>query len=120
MKPRNVIIMGAAGRDFHNFNNFFRNNMRYNVVCFTAEQIPNITGRRYPRELAGRLYPRGIPIYPEKDLQKLVKKHSVDLVVLAYSDLSYFKVMHKASMVNASGADFMMMGTGVLIAAKSN
>lgn len=111
MNPRKVIIMGAAGRDFHNFNSFFRNNNSYKVVCFTAEQIPNITGRKYPKELAGRLYPNGIPIYHEKDMPRLVKKHGINVVVLAYSDLSYLDVMKKSSIVNASGADFMLMGT---------
>jgi len=111
MKARKVIIMGAAGRDFHNFNVFFRDNKHYDVVCFTAEQIPNITGRRYPKELAGKLYPRGIPIYPEKDLPKLIERKKIDLVVLAYSDLSYSDVMRKASVVNAAGSDFMLMGT---------
>jgi predicted GTPase len=108
---RKTIIMGAAGRDFHNFNTFFRGNRNHDVVCFTAEQIPNISGRKYPRELAGKLYPRGIPIYPEKDLPELIRKYSVDLVVLAYSDLSYNDVMRKSSIVNASGSDFMLMGT---------
>lgn len=108
---RKVIIMGAAGRDFHNFNIFFRENKNYEVVCFTAEQIPNISGRKYPKELSGRLYPKGIPIYPEERLSNLVKKHNVDLVVLAYSDLSYESVMHKASLVNSLGADFVLMGS---------
>ncbi len=110
MKRKNVIIMGAAGRDFHNFNTFFRNNKEYNVVCFTAEQIPDIAGRKYPKELAGRLYPKGIPIYPEKDLSKLIKKYKIDLVNLAYSDLNYPNVMHKASIVNSSGANFVLLG----------
>lgn len=103
--------MGAAGRDFHNFNTFFRNNKSYRVVCFTAEQIPNISGRKYPKELSGGLYAKGIPIYPEKELTRLIKKNRIDLAVLSYSDLSYFAVMHKASIVNAAGADFMLMGT---------
>ncbi|MCE4607952.1 MAG: cyclic 2,3-diphosphoglycerate synthase [Caldisphaeraceae archaeon] len=107
-----VIIMGAAGRDFHNFNVFFRDNPNYKVVAFTATQIPDISGRRYPPELAGKLYPKGIPIYDEKDLPKLIKKYKVDICVLAYSDLLYDYVMHRASIVNASGADFMLMGTG--------
>ncbi len=107
---RKVIIMGAAGRDFHNFNTFFRNKKDYEVVCFTAEQIPNISGRKYPKELAGKFYPNGIPIHPEHNLPKLIKKYNVDLVVLAYSDLSYESVMHKASLVNSLGADFMLMG----------
>ncbi len=105
-----VIIMGAAGRDFHNFNVFFRSNKHYEVVCFTAEQIPNISGRRYPGELSGKLYPKGIPIHTESELPKLAEKHNIDLVVLAYSDLSYESVMQKASLVNSLGADFMLMG----------
>ncbi|NIO22461.1 MAG: GTPase [Candidatus Aenigmarchaeota archaeon] len=108
---RKVIIMGAAGRDFHNFNVFFRNNKNYEVVCFTAEQIPNISGRCYPKELSGKLYPKGVPIYEEKDLPVIIKKHKADMVVLAYSDLSYENVMHKASLVNANGADFVLMGS---------
>lgn len=111
MKPRKVIIMGAAGRDFHNFNVFFRDNKDYNLVCFTAEQIPDIAGRKYPKELAGRLYPKGIPIYPEKNLYRLIKKSEIDLVVLAYSDLSYHDVMRKASIANSAGSDFTLMGT---------
>jgi len=107
---RKVIIMGAAGRDFHNFNVFFRDNREYEVVCFTAEQIPNISERRYPKELSGKLYPRGIPIREERELSGLMKKHEIDVVVLAYSDLSYDDVMHKASLVNSLGADFILMG----------
>jgi len=110
MKKIRVIIMGAAGRDFHNFNVFFRNNPRYDVVAFTATQIPKIAGRKYPKELAGKLYPKGIPIHPEKDLTKLIKKFDVDVVVLAYSDLPYIHVMHKSAIVNAAGADFWLMG----------
>ncbi|NIO21511.1 MAG: GTPase [Candidatus Aenigmarchaeota archaeon] len=118
---RKVIIMGAAGRDFHNFNVFFRDRRNYDVVCFTAEQIPNISGRRYPKELSGRLYPEGIPIYPEGDLPKLVKKHNTDLVVLAYSDLSYENVMHKASLINYLGADFVLMGSkATMLKSKKN
>jgi predicted GTPase len=107
---RKVIIMGAAGRDFHNFNVFFRDNPDYEVVCFTAAQIPNIEGRVYPRELAGKLYPKGIVIFPEDELQKLVKRNDVDCVVLAYSDLAYSDVGHKIAIVNAAGADFVLMG----------
>ena len=110
MKKIRVIIMGAAGRDFHNFNVFFRNNPRYDVVAFTATQIPNIAGRKYPKELAGKLYPKGIPIHPEKNLSRLIKKFDVDVVVLAYSDLPYMHVMHKSAIVNAAGADFWLMG----------
>jgi predicted GTPase len=111
MKPRKVLIMGAAGRDFHNFNLFFRNNPRYRVVAFTAAQIPDISGRKYPHELAGILYPKGIPIFPEEKLPNLVKKHGIDMVVLAYSDLPHTEVMHKASLVNSLGPDFVLMGT---------
>ncbi len=105
-----VLIMGAAGRDFHNFNVYFRNNPRYEVVAFTATQIPDIEGRSYPPELAGDLYPNGIPIYDEKDLTKLIKEHQIDQVILAYSDLSHDYVMHKASEVLAAGADFRLLG----------
>ncbi len=111
MKPKKVIIMGAAGRDFHNFNVFFRDNTSYNVVCFTAEQIPDIAGRKYPKEISGKLYPKGIPIYPESELKNLIKKHNIEMTVLAYSDLAYHNVMHKSSIVNAAGSDFVLMGT---------
>jgi len=111
MEKRRVIIMGAAGRDFHNFNTFFRNNDQYHVVAFTATQIPDIDGRKYPAALAGEeLYPEGIPIYAEEDLVSLIKDHNVDLVVFAYSDVPHERVMHNASKVNATGADFMLMG----------
>jgi len=102
--------MGAAGRDFHNFNMFFRDNKNYKVVAFTAEQVPGIANRKYPRKLAGRLYPQGIPIYPEKYLPNIIKKNKVDLVVLAYSDLFDEDVIHKASIAMANGADFRLMG----------
>ncbi len=102
--------MGAAGRDFHNFNMFFRRKSRYDVIAFTAAQVPGIANRTYPRELAGRSYPKGIPIYPENQLTNLIKRHDVDEVVLAYSDLSHDYVMHKASEVLAAGADFKIMG----------
>lgn len=105
-----VIIMGAAGRDFHNFNTFFRDNEQYDVIAITATQIPGIDDKRYPAELAGSLYPNGIPILPESKLPSLIKEHDIDLVVLAYSDLPYERVMHSASLVNAAGADFMLMG----------
>jgi predicted GTPase len=105
-----VIIMGAAGRDFHNFNVYFRDNANYEVVAFTATQIPNIEGRKYPAVLAGKLYPRGIDIFPEKDLVDLIRKHGVEQVVFAYSDIAHVDVMHKASIVNAAGADFRLMG----------
>jgi predicted GTPase len=106
---KKIIIMGAAGRDFHNFNVYFRNNRLYEVVAFTAAQIPNIQRRVYPPELAGTDYPSGIPIFPEEELPRLIKKFSVDKVVFAYSDVSHEYVMHKASMVLASGADFCLM-----------
>ncbi len=107
---RKVIIMGAAGRDFHNFNVYFRDNENYEVVAFTATQIPNIENRRYPPELAGKLYPEGIPIYPEEELPELIKKYNVDDVVFAYSDVSHEYVMHRASIVHASGANFVLLG----------
>lgn len=106
-----VIIMGAAGRDFHNFNVFFRDNSDYEVVAFTAAQIPGISGRSYPRQLAGRLYGKNIPIYPEEKLSQVIKENSIDQVILAYSDLSHETVMQKASLVLAAGADFRLMGT---------
>jgi predicted GTPase len=112
MPRTRIIIMGAAGRDFHNFNTLFRKNSRYEVVAFTATQIPNIDGRKYPGKLAGRLYPRGIPIFPESDLPKLIAKHYVDEVVFSYSDVSFGYVMGKASLVTACGADFKLLGAG--------
>ncbi len=108
--PIKTIIMGAAGRDFHNFNAFFRGNKEYEVVAFTATQIPDIEGRVYPKELAGDLYPKGIPIRAEEELVDLIKKHGVEQVVFAYSDVPHEYVMHKASIVNAAGADFRLMG----------
>ncbi len=108
---RRVIIMGAAGRDFHNFNIFFRDNEDYEVAAFTATQIPNIDDRRYPGALAGRLYPDGIPIYLEKELPDLIKKYAIDEVIFAYSDIPHEEVMHKASIVIANGANFILMGT---------
>ena len=108
---RRVVIMGEAGRDFHNFNVFFRDNEEYEVVAFTATQIPGIDDKKYPAELAGRLYPDGIKIYSEAELPELIKNLNVDLVVFAYSDQAHEIVMHKASLVNACGADFMLMGT---------
>jgi predicted GTPase len=105
-----VIIMGAAGRDFHNFNTYFRDNDKYEVVGFTATQIPNIEGRKYAAELAGELYPNGIDIYPEEEIIELIKKHDVDEVVFSYSDISYDYVMSKSAMVNAAGADFKLLG----------
>ncbi|MEJ2038121.1 MAG: GTPase, partial [Desulfosarcinaceae bacterium] len=105
-----VIIMGAAGRDFHNFNVYFKNNPRYRVVGFTATQIPDIEGRCYPAELAGDGYPDGIPIYPESDLVKLIQDNKVDLVAFSYSDIAHVDVMHKASLAMAGGADFILIG----------
>ena len=105
-----TVIMGAAGRDFHNFNVYFRDNPDYEVVAFTATQIPGIEGRTYTADLSGKMYPNGIPIFPEDDLAKIIKEKNIDLVILAYSDLSYDEVMHKASLVLASGADFRLMG----------
>jgi len=110
MKRRRTLIMGAAGRDFHNFNVAFRDNEDYEVVAFTATQIPNIADRKYPPELAGRLYPDGIPIYDENDLTELIKKEKVDDVVFSYSDVPYEYVMHKVSEVQAAGASFVIMG----------
>ena len=105
-----TLIMGAAGRDFHNFNTFYRNNNLYDVVAFTATQIPNIEGRVYPSELAGTLYPDGIPIHDESELVSLIRELGVDEVVFSYSDIQHIDVMHLGSMVNAAGADFKMMG----------
>ncbi len=110
MEPQRVLIMGAAGRDFHNFNVYFRENPDYRVVAFTATQIPNIEGRLYPPELAGPRYPQGVPIFPESDLVGLIEKEKVDQVVFAYSDVSHEYVMHVASTVLAAGADFRLMG----------
>jgi predicted GTPase len=107
---KKVIIMGAAGRDFHNFNVFFRDNEEYEVVAFTATQIPDIEGRKYPSELAGKLYPNGIPIYSEDELEDLIKKFKVDFVVFAYSDVSHEYVMNRASRAMAAGASFMLLG----------
>jgi len=105
-----VIIMGAAGRDFHNFNIYFRDNTRYKVIGFTAAQIPDIEGRLYPPELSGDLYPEGIPIYSEEQLTALIQKHKADLVAFSYSDIPHVEVMHKASVAMAGGADFMLIG----------
>ncbi len=107
---RRVVIMGAAGRDFHNFNVFFRNNEGYEVVAFTAAQLPNIAGRIYPPELAGPLYPNGIPIYPEEELPRIIREKEVDLVVFSYSDVSHQYIMERAAMAQACGADFMLLG----------
>ena len=110
MSKKNVIIIGAAGRDFHNFNTYYRNNDAYNVVAFTAAQIPDIEGRKYPAELAGSLYPQGIPIYAEEDLSKLIKELEVDDCVFAYSDVPYQHVMSVGALVNAAGANFIQLG----------
>ena len=110
MEKARVIIMGAAGRDFHNFNVFFRGRGEFEVIAFTATQIPNIEGRLYPAVLAGDLYPNGIPIYPESELTELIKRFKVNRVVFAYSDVPHEYVMHKASQVMAAGADFWLMG----------
>lgn len=109
MKKIRTIIMGAAGRDFHNFNVLYRHNPSYDVVAFTATQIPNIDGRKYPAALAGKLYPRGIPIVAESELHDLVRKHRIDEVVFSYSDVSYPYVMNRAALVNAAGADFKLL-----------
>ena len=110
MSRKNVLIMGAAGRDFHNFNVFYRDNEDYNVVAFTATQIPNIDGRVYPAELAGKLYPNGIKIYDEKDVEKLIKEFDVHEVVFSYSDVPFNYVMTKASIANAAGVSFRLLG----------
>ena len=110
MAQRKIIIIGAAGRDFHNFNTVYRDNPNYNVVAFTAAQIPDISGRKYPASLAGRLYPEGIPIYPEDDLESLIADLDVDECVFAYSDVSYSYVMAMGARANAAGASFTLLG----------
>ncbi|MBU4225184.1 MAG: GTPase, partial [Chloroflexi bacterium] len=110
MSPIRTIIMGAAGRDFHNFNVYFRDNKDYEVVAFTATQIPDIAGRTYTTQLAGVLYPKGIPIFIEDELPRLIEELKVDQVIFAYSDVPHEYVMHKASLVLAAGADFRLMG----------
>ncbi len=110
MARRNAIIIGAAGRDFHNFNTFFRNNQDYKVIAFTAAQIPDIEGRKYPPELAGELYPEGIPIFAEEELETLIKKHAIDVCIFSYSDIPYQKVMTVGSRVIAAGANFLLLG----------
>jgi len=107
---RKALIMGAAGRDFHNFNTYFRNNSSYRVVGFTAAQIPDIAGRKYPPELAGSSYPAGIPIYPEEELIRIIRDEDIDVAVFSYSDLPHETVMHIASRVMAAGADFLLLG----------
>jgi predicted GTPase len=108
---KRVLILGAAGRDFHNFNVLFRNNAEYQVVAFTAAQIPDIAGRRYPPELAGRLYPQGIPIFEEKDLENLILEHRIDVAVFSYSDVSHQNLMHLGSRAVAADVDFWLLGT---------
>ncbi|MBU0742562.1 cyclic 2,3-diphosphoglycerate synthase [bacterium] len=110
MSREKIIIIGAAGRDFHNFNCVYRDNEKYEVVAFTAAQIPDIDGRAYPPELAGKLYPNGVPIEAEEDLPRLIAEHDVETCIFSYSDISHEDVMHKAAMVNACGADFKMLG----------
>jgi predicted GTPase len=110
MEPIRTLIMGAAGRDFHNFNVYFRGNPAYNIVAFTATQIPNIEGRKYPPVLSGSIYPNGIPIYPESELIRLINDEQIDQVIFAYSDVPHEFVMHQASKVLAAGADFRLMG----------
>ncbi|HNG95952.1 MAG TPA: GTPase, partial [Acidobacteriota bacterium] len=111
MNRKRVLILGAAGRDFHNFNTVFRNHNVCEVVAFTATQIPNIDGRKYPAELAGEFYPQGIPIFPEEDLERLISRLKVDEAVFSYSDIAHQDVMHLAARVNAAGADFRLLGT---------
>ena len=111
MAKKRILIMGAAGRDFHNFNTCYRNNRSAEVVCFTATQIPDIAGRKYPKALAGKLYPKGIPIYPESELLDLIRKYDIDNVVFSYSDVRHEHVMHTASAVLAAGANFTLLGT---------
>jgi len=108
---KRVLILGAAGRDFHNFNVVFRDSLAFQVVAFTATQIPDIAGRRYPRELSGPLYPEGIPIFEEKDLEKLISDNRIDIAVFSYSDVAYSTLMHVASRSVAAGADFWLLGT---------
>lgn len=110
MNKIQTLIMGAAGRDFHNFNVYYRNNPAYEVVAFTATQIPYIDKRNYPAELSGKLYPKGIPIYPEEMIYELIKKHAIDEVVFSYSDVSFNYIMEKGARINAAGASFRMLG----------
>ncbi|MDP4222333.1 MAG: cyclic 2,3-diphosphoglycerate synthase [Bacteroidota bacterium] len=110
MVKKKVIIIGAAGRDFHNFNTRYRDDESSNVVAFTAAQIPDIDGRKYPKELAGKLYPKGIPIFPEEELPELIKKLRAEVCVFSYSDVTYQKVMSVSAIVNAAGADFLLLG----------
>lgn len=116
--PTRVVILGAAGRDFHNFNVLYRDNPAFEVIAFTATQIPDIAGRKYPTELAGKLYPDGVPIHPEEDLEKLIAEHRVDLVVFSYSDVSHEHVMHLAARAVASGAAYHMPGGETMLQSK--
>ncbi|RLE68434.1 MAG: GTPase, partial [Thermoprotei archaeon] len=109
IKRKNIIIMGAGGRDFHNFNVLFKNDKRYNVIAFTASQIPGIENRIYPPELSGKLYPNGIPILSERNIREIISRYKVDEVILSYSDLTYEDLMYKASLVLSSGADFRLL-----------
>ena len=111
MTPKKILILGAAGRDFHNFNVIYRNNPEFQVVGFTATQIPGIAGRRYPAELAGSLYPKGIPIFEENDLEHLINEHHIDAAVFSYSDISYQSLMHLGSRVAATAADFWLLSS---------
>ena len=111
MQRKRAIIMGAAGRDFWNFQRVFKDREEYEVVAFTAAQIPNIIGRKYPPSLAGKLYPQGITIYSEEDLPQLIYRLNADVVVFSYSDVDYAYIMHRCALVNACGADFMLLGT---------
>lgn len=119
ISPQRVIIAGAAGRDFHDFNSVFRDNEQYEVVAFTATQIPNIEGRRYPAQLSGDLYGDGVPIYPEAQLEALIAEHEINQVVFSYSDISHEYVMHLASRVLAAGADFRLIGPGQMMLSAS-
>ena len=110
MVRKNIVIIGAAGRDFHNFNICFRDNESYNVVAFTAAQIPDIDDRRYPADLAGKLYPKGIPVFAEENLPEIIRKYKVDQCIFSYSDVTYNKVMSVGAIVNSSGADFVLLG----------
>lgn len=111
MTRKNILIMGAAGRDFHNFNTYFRDREEYNVLAFTAAQIPDIDGRKYPAELAGSLYPDGIPIYAEEELSRLIEELDIKTCIFSYSDLPYQKVMNMSAIVNSAGANFALLGT---------
>jgi len=110
MNKKNILIIGAAGRDFHNFNTYFRDNELYNVIAFTAAQIPDIEGRKYPAELAGKLYPDGIPIHAEEELPRLIKNFNIAECVFSYSDVPYQRVMNMSALVNAAGANFVLLG----------